>query len=650
MPEELTGQSASKDGLREGARHLRGGQVGHDATDRECQTIHMMVRGWAECTPDAVAIVAPGRRPLRYGELSEHIERQVDRLNQLGVGRGDRMATVLPDGPEMAVAFLAIASGATCVPLNPGYTANDIDLILGEVGARSIVLMAGSDSPARPVAAARHIPVIELVPDLEAAAGKFTLVGTSKGAPNLTGLANVDDIPLVLHTSGTTSRPKRVAYTHAQLAAYEESYRSTLDLTQEDRCLNFMPMVHTHGLVAPILPSLMVGGAAVFPPGFLAASFFQWLEELRPTWYTAAPTFHRAILSRAEAARDIIRRSQLRLIRSSSATLPLPLLAEMESVFGVPVIEAYGMTESPIQITSNPLPPRVRKPGSVGLPAGPEVRIMDEAGDLLPPNQIGEIVLRGPHVLRGYDGDPRATAAAFRNGWFRTGDLGHFDEDGYLFLDGRLTEIINRGGEKMSPREVDEALMAHPSVAQALAFSVPDSRLGQEVYAAVVLRPGVKASPDELRRFAAIRLTSSKVPARVYLVDEMPLGPTGKPQRSGLAEKLVGAQSGGRDPERGSFFLAPRTSLEEALAAVWREVLGVEKVSIRDRFMELGGDSLVATMLVSRIRSAMQVELSLIDFFDASTIEEQARIIERMRLRDDEDAVDTGTSTAVDRE
>jgi len=650
MLQGLNGRSPMKDGRGEADRSSSVGQGGQEAMGRRCWTIHAMVRDWAERTPDAVAIAAPGRRSLCYGELSQHIESQVGRLNGLGVGRGDRVAVVLPDGPEMAVAFLAIASGATCVPLNPGYTASELSLILGEVGARALVVMAGADAPARHVAAGRGIPVIELAHDLGGAAGMFSLVGASQRAPQRGGHADIDDIPLILHTSGTTSRQKRVAYTYADLAAYGRNYQLTLELTQDDRCLNVMPMVHTHGLAAPILPTLMVGGSAAFAPGFLATSFFEWLEELRPTWFTAAPTFHRAILARAEGAREIIRRSPLRLIRSSSASLPLQLLTEMERVFGVPVMEAYGMTESPIQISSNPLPPRVRKPGSVGLPAGPEVGIMGEGGELLPPRQVGEIVLRGPNVLRGYDGDPQATAAAFRDGWFRTGDLGHFDEDGYLFLDGRLTEIINRGGEKISPREIDEALMVHPGVAQALAFAVPDARLGEEVFAAVVLRPGIEASPDELRRFAATRLTASKVPARVVFVDEMPKGPTGKLQRIGLAAKLGITGSGETSAGEKTPFVAPRNPIEEALADLWREVLRVDEVGINDRFLDLGGDSLLATMLLSRIRGALQLEFSLTDVFEASTIEEQARLIEQMRMRNDEDAAGTETSSVVDRE
>ncbi len=647
MLHDLNGGSPMMDGRGEGDRSSSVGQGGQEATGRQSRTIHAMVRDWAERTPDAVAIAAPGRRSLCYGELSQHIESQVGRLNELGVGRGGRVVVVLPDGPELAVAFLAIASGATCLPLNPGYTASDLSRILGEAGARALGVMAGAEPPSRHGAAGRGIPVIELAPDLEGAAGTFTLAGASQRAPQRGGLADIDDLPLILHTSGTTSRQKRVAYTYADLAAYERSYQSTLELTQDDRCLNVLPMVHTHGLAAPILPTLMVGGSAAFAPGFLATSFFEWLEELRPTWFTAAPTIHRAILARAEGNREVIRRSPLRLIRSSSARLPLQLLTEMERVFGVPVIEAYGMTESPIQISSNPLPPRVRKPGSVGLPAGPEVGIMHEGGELLPPLQAGEIVLRGPNVLRGYDGVPQATAAAFREGWFRTGDLGHFDEDGYLFLDGRLTEIINRGGEKISPREIDEALMAHPGVAQALAFAVPDIRLGEEVHAAVVLRPGIEASPDELRRFAATRLTASKVPARVVFVDEMPKGPTGKLQRIGLAAKLGITGSDETGAGEKAPFVAPRNPIEEALAVLWREVLRVDKVGIHDRFLDLGGDSLLTTMLLSRIRGALQLEGSLIDFFEASTVAEQARLVEKSRLREIEDSADA-RSEAVD--
>jgi acyl-CoA synthetase (AMP-forming)/AMP-acid ligase II len=299
-----------------------------------------------------------------------------------------------------------------------------------------------------------------------------------------------------------------------------------------------MPLFHIHGLIAAVLSSLAAGGAVCCTPGFNAFRFFAILDTERPTWLTAVPTMHQSLLGLAGRNRDVIARGRLRLIRSSSASLPPQVMAELESVFGAPVIESYGMTEAAHQMASNPLPPRPRFPGSVGVAAGPDIAIMDAGGALLPSGEIGEVVIRGDNVTAGYEANPAANAAAFVGGWFRTGDQGVLDGDGYLRLTGRLKEIINRGGEKISPLEVDIALMDHPAIAQAITFAAPHPMFGEEVAVAVVLREGAALDEEGLRRFAATRLAAYKAPSRVVFVDEIPKGATGKPQRIGLAEKL----------------------------------------------------------------------------------------------------------------
>ncbi len=249
-----------------------------------------------------------------------------------------------------------------------------------------------------------------------------------------------------------------------------------------------MPLFHIHGLMASTLASLAAGGSVACPPSFNALRFFHWLEDTRPTWYTAVPTMHQAILTRADRHADTIRDSRLRFVRSSSSSLPPQVMRELEQTFGMPVIEAYGMTEAAHQMTSNPLPPASRYAGSVGVAAGPEVAIMDESGQLLPTGSLGEVVIRGRNVTSGYDDNPEANARAFTNGWFRTGDQGTLDDAGYLRLTGRLKELINRGGEKISPLEVDAVLMDHPAVAQGVSFAVPHPMLGEDIAAAIVLR------------------------------------------------------------------------------------------------------------------------------------------------------------------
>jgi acyl-CoA synthetase (AMP-forming)/AMP-acid ligase II len=299
-----------------------------------------------------------------------------------------------------------------------------------------------------------------------------------------------------------------------------------------------MPLFHIHGLMAAVLGSLGAGASVCCTPGFNALKFFAWLNEVNPTWYTAVPTMHQAILGRAPRNLEIIKQSKLRFLRSSSASLPPQVMKALEETFNAPVIEAYGMTEAAHQMACNPLPPRARKPGTVGVAAGPEVSIMDKQGEHLPPGSIGEVVIRGPNVTFGYQNNPEANATEFTDGWFRTGDQGVMDADGYLRLTGRLKEIINRGGEKISPREVDEVLLDHPAVIQAVTFAMPHDKLGEEVAAAIILREGIAATESEIRKFASKRLAKFKVPRKVLFLDEIPKGSTGKLQRIGLAQKL----------------------------------------------------------------------------------------------------------------
>jgi acyl-CoA synthetase (AMP-forming)/AMP-acid ligase II len=343
---------------------------------------------------------------------------------------------------------------------------------------------------------------------------------------------------MVLHTSGTTSRPKIVPLTQANLAASAQHIARTLQFTSGDCGLNIMPLFHIHGLIAGVLAPLSAGSQVFCTPGFNALKFFAWMDEARPTWYTAVPTMHQAIVSRAGKNLEVIARHPLRFLRSSSSSMPPQVIRELEEIFGAPLIEAYGMTEATHQMASNPLPPATRKPGTVGIAAGPEVAIMAPDGALLPRGDTGEIVIRGPNVTAGYESNPKANEEAYAEGWFRTGDQGVMDADGYISITGRLKEIINRGGEKVSPREVDEILMDHPAVAQVVCFGMPHAKLGEEVAAVVVLREGQAATERELQAFVSARAADYKVPKKILFMEEIPKGATGKLQRIGLAAKL----------------------------------------------------------------------------------------------------------------
>ena len=489
---------------------------------------------------DALAVAAPNQAPLTYKALREQIEKTICALNRHGIGRDDRVAIVLPNGPVMATAFVSIASGATTAPLNPAYQEEEFRFYLSDLGAKALVVDQGSASPALNAAADVDIPVLEVVG--QELAGSFELASNQSVESDASStpaiFAQADDVALVLHTSGTTARPKIVPLSNRNVCASVQNIRQTLALTPDDRCLNIMPLFHIHGLMATVLATLCAGGSVFCTPGFNALKFFAWLQESDPSWYSAVPTMHQAILARAKNNRDIIAKSSLRLIRSSSSSLPPQVMRELEDTFDVPVLEAYAMTEAAHQMTSNPLPPQERKPGTVGIAAGPEVAIMNEKGDLQAVGIAGEVVVRGPNVTLGYENNPKANSANFTNGWFRTGDLGVMDEDGYLSITGRLKEIINRGGEKISPREVDDVLMDHPAVQQVATFAMPDKKLGEEVAAAVVLREGSDATEQDIRRFAGSRLASFKIPRKILFLDEIPKGATGKLQRIGLAKKL----------------------------------------------------------------------------------------------------------------
>jgi acyl-CoA synthetase (AMP-forming)/AMP-acid ligase II len=493
--------------------------------------------------PDkAIAIRAPEESPFSYQGLRQQIENTVEALNKFGIGRNDRVAIVLPNGPGMASAFVSISAGATTAPLNPDYRFDEFEFYLSDLNAKALLVEEGSDSPALQVAAEQGILILNLIASENGPAGQFELKSGQAeidDKPQYEGYAQPEDIALVLHTSGTTSRPKIVPLTHSNICASAQNISETLALQPTDSCLNIMPLFHIHGLMAATLATLNSGGSVYCSPGFNAFKFYDWMKDASPTWYTAVPTMHQAIATRASRNLGVIQNTALRFIRSSSSSLPPQIMEQLEKIFGIPVIEAYAMTEASHQMTSNQLPPGLRKPGTVGIASGPEVTIMDEQSPrLLAQGEIGEVVIKGSNVTVGYENNPVANESSFPEGWFRTGDQGVLDENGYLTITGRLKEIINRGGEKISPREVDEVLLDHPAVQQVVTFAIPHEKLGEEVGAALVLNENSEISATELREFASTRLADFKIPRRIVFLDEIPKGATGKLQRIGLAEKL----------------------------------------------------------------------------------------------------------------
>ncbi|UTP38623.1 acyl--CoA ligase [Phenylobacterium sp. LH3H17] len=491
--------------------------------------------GGADAAPAICEIDGP---TLSYGDLNGLSAAVRARLAALGLGHGDRLALVMPNGVEMAVAFVAFSSATAIAPLNPAYTSEEFRFYMEDAGVRALVVGAMGNAAAEAAAERLGLPILRFAMASEDGKLDARINATPVGPARQPRLAGSLDLALLLHTSGTTSRPKLVPLSHAKLQASAQNIVQTLRLAAGDRCLNIMPLFHIHGLVGVLASSLHAGATVVCTPGFNALSMFRWLEQGSATWYSAVPTMHQAIAARGQRAPSATRALGLRFVRSSSSPLAPSVLRQLEDVFGCPVIEAYGMTEAAHQIASNPLPPGERRAGSVGRPVGMEVAIMDETGELLSPGQIGEVVLRGANLLDAYEHNPEATEQAFAHGWFHTGDQGAVDAEGYLTLTGRLKEIINRGGEKISPREVDEALLDHPAVAEALTFALPHDLLGETVAALVVLQTGAMVTEREIVAFVARRLAAFKVPGRIMFLDELPKGPTGKLQRIGLADRL----------------------------------------------------------------------------------------------------------------
>jgi len=578
--------------------------------------LYAAYRQYAEHMPSAPAILAPGRPHLTWFECLKAIDSIVEQLRSLKVEPGDRVATVLPDGPEMALAFLALTASFTHVPLNPQGRYKELEQSLRRVDAQVLLVPSGCQGAALLAAKHLELELIEVRPIMSKGAGTFTLHRLAPGKARERRAA-LNEAALVLFTSGTTSQPSIVPLTESNLYASARHIRDSFELTQHDRRLNVMPLFHVQGLIGGILAPLQAGGSVVCTPGFDPDCFLDWLEIFQPTWYSAVPTIHSQILAKVRKRDCVVRGTSLRLIRNGSFPLKPSTLSELEEVFGVPVIEAYGMTETASQISCNPLPPRVRKSGSAGLPAGSEVAIFDLDGNPLKIGEIGEIVVRGPNVIKRYEDDDSHQSRFWRD-WFRTGDLGRFDEEGYLYVEGRLKNIINRGGEKILPGEVERILAQHSGVLEAVVFPVPDARLGEEVAAAVIPRKGVHLDGHMLASFLSSQLSAYKIPRRFLFLSDLPRGITGKVSRQALATQL-GLHQSDREPKR---VLPLKEKVESELKTIWCRLLRLDKQpSVKEDFFDLGGSSLLLLQLVDQVERIFGQRISVGEIFPQVTIE-----------------------------
>ncbi len=490
-----------------------------------------------------IAIADQDGEGVTYQELRITIRQIHHFLANRGIRKTDVVALALKNDPQTAILFLALVSYCRVAPLNPAYRCGEIEFALRDVSARALI--TAGDLPQAVTAASRCDVELMRIHSGEPHRRGLAIEPAqhARTAPVEVQLPGPDDVALLLHTSGTTARPKQVALTNRSLYLSTRGVQDVLQLTRDDRCLLVMPLFHVHGLVAGLLATMGAGATVCCPPGFQAIGFFSWLASSQATWYTAVPAMHQAILARAPRNRDALASHKLRFIRSASSILFPQVLEALEATFGVPVLNAYGMTEAAHQIASTRLPaaglegPASRT--SVGYSSGPTVAVLRPGNEMAACGERGEVVLRGEQIIGGYLSPPAANSTAYWNGWFRTGDEGYLDADGALTLTGRLKEIINCGGEKISPLEVEEALLLEPPVSQAVAFAVPHPMLGEEVAAAVVLKEGLESVGERaLIDALAKRLAHYKVPRSIRFVDEIPKGATGKIQRIGMAERL----------------------------------------------------------------------------------------------------------------
>ena len=500
----------------------------------ELASIGQAILRQAELHPNAPAVVATGFEPLSYRELRDYLGRVATCLRHAGFDRETRIAVALPSGPQAALAIVAVACTAVAVPIDLQLAAPEVETRLALLRARAVIVLRGSHSVTRNVAVRDSLTVIE------AAVEQSNRLGLCFDVPRTSPPALLEDPDpaapaFVLQTSGTTAAPKLIPFSHHNMLAAARRVQSWFGLGPSDRCLSVSPIYYSHGLKVTVLTPLITGGSIAFPANASMLDVNEWLNLLRPTWYSAGPTLHRYMLDKVKHVPNANSIHNLRLIVSGGAPLTREVHEGLVAVLGVPVLEHYGSSEA-AQICANLPPPGPSKSGTCGIPVAGTLMIVAEDGRQLAADERGEIWVRGPTVISGYLDAPDLNRAAFVNGWFRTGDIGSLDRDGFLTLHGREQDLINRGGEKVSPLEIDHALLRHPEVAEAAAFAIPHRRLGEDIAAAVVLKEGARATQMDLREFLASQLALFKVPRRIILVDHLPKGVTGKIQRQRLVE------------------------------------------------------------------------------------------------------------------
>lgn len=588
----------------------------HLAAQRLRESIASTVFSADKLNGQLVAFESAEGASISYSDGLSATGKLVGSLTELGIHSMDRVAFVAPRGPLGIVGFLAVSSVAICCPLNPKLRPEELQATI-DLMQISALVDVGPNPVVQQVAEERALPILSVVQgpgDLEISISLQRARTAERSCE-----ANTQEVALLMQTSGTTSNPKLVALTHNNVLSAAAAIRDAFGLGVADVCLNPMPLHHVHGLISAGISSLLSGSRVICTGNFSTAEFERILEQRKPSWFTASPAMHVAMLEHFKAIGHGPSNKTLRFFRSSSAPLPASAIGELEDLFAAPLVETYGLTETASMICSNPLPPRLRKPGSVGIACGAEIRIADDEGGDLPSNQSGEILVRGPSVITNYGFANNSMPGAFFGDWLRTGDLGYLDEDGYLFIVGRVKELIKRGGLSIYPAEVDNALASHPDVAEAVTFSIPHPTLGEELVAAVVPRARTSPTDGSLRAYVSGQLSTYKVPARILVVSSIPKNETGKIVRRDMSTRL----SEHLRPKN----IAPRSVMESTLLTVWKDVIGRTDFGVTDNVLLLGGDPLRAARCAEILTSRHGLEVSARDLVENPTIVEQADLL-----------------------
>jgi acyl-CoA synthetase (AMP-forming)/AMP-acid ligase II/thioesterase domain-containing protein len=574
-------------------QYAREVQPGH-----ETDNVGQFVTRQANDTPNAIALISPGLEALDFAGLQRQIDLTVDRLKSLGIGSRHRVGVALPNSSALASLVLSLLKHCTLVPLNPGYRQREFEDFITRIGI-DVLITENSTHAAATCALAAAIPVIEFVPST-VVCGCFELKPPTRAVATLPKTSSdAPAVSLILHTSGSTAEPKIVPLDHRNLGASVDNLVKSLALSGSDRCLNMMPMFHIGALLDLLLAPLSVGGSVIVPETSTAATFFHCLQTCQPSWYQGVPTMLRDIVATHRSRPQLSDGdSTLRLVRSVSSALPNRLLHEIEALFGSVVIEIYGMTETTGLVCSNPLEAGRQKQGSVGLPQGCEIAVRDKAGRPLAAGLRGEVTIRGTTVMRGYESDTARAGEGFVDGYFRSGDEGYFDEEGYLYLTGRIKEIINRGGEKISPLEIDRVAEMYPGLRAAAAFAIPHPSLGEEVGLAVIRNPGIDFDEDDFSDFLQQNLARHKIPRKIYFPAKLPRAPGGKLRRHEVINHVDQEATRSQPLPR----ILPRSALAVQLAQLWSAALEVTEIGIHDNFFDLGGDSLTAAAIIGELR------------------------------------------------